>query len=389
MRLPLLLAGLAQASLLAAPPLDEPKALDEANNLLAWELHRAVSGREGNGFLSPLSIGSAMGMVAQGAKGATLDEIRRVLRQPLPPERQHAAFGEHARSLVRRSHVDGQELAVANAVFQVGFELAPAYRSDIARDYGAEIFTGDLGAINRWVDGRTRGMIPKLVDQLPAETAAVVLNAVYFKGTWASSFAKEATQPGDFLLSSCERRRVPMMRKTGRLAHLARGDFRRLTLPYGGGDLAMHLLLPAEGRKLAEAETALDAAGFAALISDPGKPTQVDVALPRFRLATEYRLKAPFARMGMSEPFSRSTADLSGMGGRKGDLWIDDVIHKAVVEVDEVGTKAAAVTGVVIRATAFRPDDEPVVFHCDQPFLFAITSGRTVLFLGRVADPGN
>ncbi|MFN5805338.1 MAG: serpin family protein, partial [Opitutia bacterium] len=102
-----------------------------------------------------------------------------------------------------------------------------------------------------------------------------------------------------------------------------------------------------------------------------------------------YRLKAPFARMGMSEAFSRSTADLSGMGGRKGDLWIDDVIHKAVVEVDEVGTKAAAVTGAVIRATAFRPDDEPVVFHCDQPFLVAITSGRTVLFLGRVADPGN
>jgi len=384
MRLPILLA--ASACLASSPP-RQPPSLSEANNRLAWDLHRAAA-PSGNAFTSPLSVGMAMGMLTQGARGETRAELRRALRHHLPDERQHAAMGELARGLADRAKADGQELAVANALFQVGRELAPAYRAAIARDYATETFHGDLAAINRWVDERTRGMIPRLVDELPPETAAVILNAVYFKGSWARGFSPEATRPGDFRLAPGRVRAVPMMRQEGRFLLAEVGGFRRLTLPYRGGELAMDLLLPAGGRTLAEAEGGLEPQPFAALLAAPGREVQADVMLPRFRLATEYRLKAPFARLGLTKPFDRRGADLSGMGFAPGELWVDDVIHKAVVEVDEVGTKAAAVTGVVMRATAFRPDDQPVAFHCDQPFLFAIRSGQTILFLGRVVDPG-
>ena len=150
----------------------------------------------------------------------------------------------------------------------------------------------------------------------------------------------------------------------------------------------MDLLLPVRGKTLAQAEAGLTAESFAALATAHAREVQADVVLPRFRLATDYQLKAAFAKLGLTSAFSRTSADFTGMGGAKGDLWIDEVIHKAVVEVDEVGAKAAAVTGIVMRTTAFRPDDEPIAFHCDQPFLFVIRSGPTVLFLGRVSDPG-
>lgn len=388
MRRLLLPVLLASAVLADVPPLDEPRALSEANNRLAWDLHRAAAGADGNAFTSPLSIGTALGMATQGARGRTLADLRRVLRQPLPEERQHAATGALAASLVRGARADGQELAIANALALVGKDLDPAYREAVARDYAAEIFRGDVDAINRWVGDRTRGMIPRLVDQLPAETAAVILNAIYFKGTWAKAFAPEMTSTRDFRLVSGDVRKVPLMRQEARLPYAEVGEFRRLTLAYQGGNLAMDLLLPAPGKTLAQAEAGLTAESFAALAAAPAREVQADVVLPRFRLATDYQLKAAFAKLGLASPFSRTSADFTGMGGAKGDLWIDEVIHKAVVEVDEVGTKAAAVTGIVMRTTAFRPDDEPVAFHCDQPFLFVIRSGPTVLFLGRVSDPG-
>lgn len=386
MRLLLLLPALA---CWASPPEKATPALSEANNRLAWDLHRAAAGAEGNAFTSPLSVGMAMGMLAQGAREDTLAELRRVLRHPLPEERQHAAMGELARDLAGRAQADGQELAIANALFQVGRELAPAYREAIARDYAAEVFRGDVDAVNRWVGERTRGMIPKLVDRLPADAAAVILNAIYFRGTWAAPFSPEATQPGDFRLASGRTRSVPLMRQVERFELAEVGGFRRLTLDYQRGGLSMDLLLPTQGRTLAQAEAGLTSEDFARLVADrAGVRTRVDLVLPRFRLATEYFLKGPFGKLGLRTPFGRITADLSGMGGRKGDIWVDEVIHKAVVEVDEVGTKAAAVTGVIARATAFRPEEPPVAFRCDQPFLFVIRSGPTVLFLGRVEDPG-
>lgn len=388
MRLALLPALLASAVLAGAPPVDEPRALSEANARLAWDLHRAAAGADGNAFTSPLGIGVAMGMASQGARGQTLADLRRVLRQSLPEDRQHAATGELARSLVRHAEGAGQELAIANALALVGRDLDAGYRDAVARDYAAEIFPGDVHVVNRWVKDRTRGMIPKLVDQLPPETVAVILNAIYFKGAWARAFSPEATSTREFRLASGGIRKVPLMRQEGRLPYAEVGGFRRLTLAYQGGNLAMDLLLPAEGKTLGQAEAGLTADAFAELVAAPAREVQASVVLPRFRLATEYLLKGAFARLGLTSPFSRTSADFTGMGGAKGDVWVDEVIHKAVVEVDEAGTKAAAVTGLVMRTTAFVPEDGPVVFHCDQPFLFVIRSGPTVLFLGRVSDPG-
>jgi serpin B len=115
---------------------------------------------------------------------------------------------------------------------------------------------------------------------------------------------------------------------------------------------------------------------------------EVTVYLPRFKATCEFRLDKALAALGMSDAFDSDKADFTGMGGRKGDLYISAVVHKAFVEVNEEGTEAAAATAVVMRPTAVRMSPQPV-FRADHPFVFLIRDNRSgsVLFLGRVTDP--
>ncbi len=122
-----------------------------------------------------------------------------------------------------------------------------------------------------------------------------------------------------------------------------------------------------------------------------GQPAQsVELYLPKFKLETSYDLVAPFKKLGMQEAFAAGTADFSGMGPGKGDLWIGQIVHKAFVEVNEEGTEAAAATAVEM-VTKSIPVFKTPEFRADHPFIFIIRDNRThaLLFLGRIADPGS
>jgi serpin B len=227
----------------------------------------------------------------------------------------------------------------------------------------------------------------------------VLVNAIYFKGKWARQFETNLTENEPFYVSSGKAvtgptyafnyaESAPLMRQTGDFGYAELPDLQVLELPYAGDDLSMIVLLPREVDGLGNLEAGLTAENLTAWTASL-KSQKVNVLLPKFKMTAEFSLKDTLMALGMSDAFNFDRADFSGMDGRK-DLFVEAVIHKAFVEVNEEGTEAAAATAVLMDFAAVVQHPQPIpVFRADHPFLFLIRDNRSgsILFLGRVMDP--
>jgi serine protease inhibitor len=352
-------------------------------NELAFDLYKKLPGEnEGNLFFSPYSISSALAMTYGGARSETAEQMEQVLHFG-GPEATHPAFS-YLRKMLNNIQEEGPiKLSVANALWpQKDYAFLPDYLALTKEFYGSKIHPVDYrtdtqGArqkINTWVEEQTNDKIQDLIREgvLSPLTRLVLANAIYFKGDWASRFKNENTRASPFTLPDGSKVDVPMMAQSGDFK-LARTDtLQALELPYTGGDLSMLILLPNPGEEL--------------VLQFPEelefREMEVMVQLPKFKLETDFYLGSTLASLGMPMAFSQQ-ADFSGMNGSR-NLFIDEVIHKAFVEVNEEGTEAAAATAVGIRTTSMPPQ-----FVADHPFLFLIreNSTGTILFIGRVTDP--
>lgn len=376
-------------------PADLP-ALVPGNTQFALELYDRLRGREGNLFLSPYSISSALAMTYAGARGNTAQEMADVLGFALKGEVLHATFGALTGSLNEKGRQGSFELSVANALWgQKGYKFLDSFLDLNSKHYGAGLNNVDFernteGArqtINAWVEKETRDKITELIKQgvLSAATRLVLTNAIYFKGDWASQFEEKRTRDEAFNISVGKSVMVPMMHKTEEFGYMQADGFQALELPYEGDDLSMVVLLPREIEGLDAFEQSLAVESLNTWMAELSKQ-KVVVTLPRFKMTSEFGLAEILVAMGMKDAFSLKAADFSGMTGRR-DLFIDAVVHKAYVDVNEEGTEAAAATGVVMKLTAVR--DEPPVFKADHPFMFLIrdTTSGSILFMGRVVNP--
>lgn len=380
----------------------EVEALVSANTAFALDLYQQLRRGEGNLFFSAYSISVALAMTYTGARGTTAEEMARVLHFDLfkgaggPASRLHPAFGE----LISRINALGQSgecrLSVANALWgQKGAGFLPGFLNLLRTHYGAGLREVDFvsaaeaarKAINAWVEGETQGRIQDLIPPgvLDALTRLVLVNAIYFKGTWASPFSREATREGPFTLPDGHKVTVPMMNRTGRYRYAESETLQVLELPYAGDDLSMVILLPRRADGLSDLEQELTPENLRGWLRRL-RPRRVQVFLPRFTLTSGFRLDEALRTLGMTEAFTSGRADFSGMNGLR-DLYISAVLHKAFVEVNEEGTEAAAATAVVVARTAV--PSRPVVFRADHPFIFLIRERRSgsILFLGRLLDP--
>ncbi|MDP2866621.1 MAG: serpin family protein, partial [Elusimicrobiota bacterium] len=215
----------------------------------------------------------------------------------------------------------------------------------------------------------------------------VLVNAVYFKGTWLESFSRDMTADADFTKTGGEKVKVKMMASPGvRNAEYAEDEeLQALRLPYKGGSLSMLVLLPREGKPLAGLEKDLTAEKLEALRKGLQKE-KVKVFLPRFTFKTGYRLNDALAGLGMPAAFTEGAADFSAMDGTN-KLYIQTAFHKAFVEVNEEGTEAAAATGIAMGVKSM-----PMAmlrFRADRPFLFFIEDAKSglILFMGRLEEP--
>jgi serpin B len=368
------------------------------NAALALDLYRQLRREGGNLFFSPHSISLALAMTYAGARGTTATEMAETLHYTLPSERLHAAFNTLDQLLAQRgADAQGQDgegfrLTIANAVWgQTGFPFLEPFLDTLAEHYGAGMRLVDYEAdaeaarrtINAWVSDETEERITELLGPgaVDAATRLVLTNAIYFNAAWAYPFQEHATEEGTFYGLWGEAR-VPLMHQTTRLRYAEGADYQAVELPYDGHELAMTIVLPAEGAFEAFEES-LDAERVAE-IAGAMEATRVALTLPRYELETELSLADTLAALGMPSAFG-ADADFAGMTGTR-DLFISDVLHKAFVSVDEAGTEAAAATAVVMAGGA--AIDEPVAMVVDRPFLTLIHDLETgaLLFVGRIVD---
>ena len=369
--------------------------LRDGNAQFAGKLLATVARARPNVALSPASISEALSMAFAGARGTTASEMASALDFRLAPGRLGAAWGAADRSLADVNGPDAT-LDVANALYgQAGQRFRQAFLRVLARDYGAGLRTADFeraaeaarAEINAWVSGQTAGKIPELLGPggVDPSTRLMLVNAVYLKARWLVPFTKQSTFPEVFHAPGGTVK-VPTMHRTGTFGYRQGAGYQALELPYRGGRLAFDILLPSPG-ELQPLLSRLAGEGPLSLLADL-RQQRVQLALPKFRVDTRFELSAALQALGMRLAFEPGDADLSGIAGKPGELYIKSVVHEAYLSVDEAGTEAAAATGVGISAAAL-PAQPPIAFIVDRPFAFVLRDVKTgaVLFTGVVSRP--
>lgn len=371
-------------------PFDFSAPFWQGNQDLALRMFATLRAQEdGNVFFSPLSLSAALGMTYAGARGDTAAEMARTLGFGMGQDGTHTAFGNLMETLK-------DDLHLANALVLLQEGVRPEFQALLREKYRADIFPGDLEAINAWVKDQTRGRIPTILEELDDDTLCVLLNAIYFRADWTVAFDPAQTRERPFWTAEGPQP-AQMMHRQGRMRLLENEEVQVLSLPYAadgerGERLSMLVFLPRTRGGLAALEETLTPAQLLGWIDALFKAPMhtVNLALPRFRMETRFDLAGTFAEMGMPRAFARGRADFSAILGSPGEVWIDQIVHKAFVEVNESGTEAAAATAVaMVRMTAVLDEPPPRNFHADHPFLFAIRDNhtRTLLFLGRMNTP--
>ncbi len=369
------------------------------NNKFALNLYQKLKTNEGNLFLSPYSISTALAMTYAGAKGQTEKQMAETLCFPTTSggEQFHKSFGEIIKQLNASGEKGGFELVVANALWgQKGFDFLPEFLALVKTNYGGNLQQVDFvtqtevarKAINAWVENKTKDKIKELIKPgiLDPMTRLVLTNAIYFKGKWASQFKPEQTKDAPFTLLGGDKVNVPMMSQKTHFGYTEANDIQILEMPYVNDDLSMVILLPKQADGVKDLEKELVSDNLAGWLTNMHK-REVQVFFPRFKMTSEFELAKVLSAMGMPDAFS-GKADFSGMTGNK-DLFISAVVHKAYVDVNEEGTEAAAATGVVMKLTSIR--EPSPVFRADHPFIFLIRDNQTgsILFIGRVGNPAS
>jgi serpin B len=381
-------------------PADE-ELLVEGNSAFAFDLYQALSEKEGNLFYSPHSISLALAMTYTGARGETAQQMADTLHFNLSQDNLHPAFNELDIELGKRGEGaqgkddEGFRLNIVNAIWgQKDYKFLPTFLDILAENYGAGLRILDFIketeksrlTINDWVSDETEGRIEDLIPQgaIDAATRLVLTNAIYFNAAWQYPFNEDMTANGPFYLLNSGQVTVPMMKQTEAFGYTEREGYQAVELLYDGGELSMIILMPEAGNFEAFEDT-LKAQQVDAIIKDL-QNTQITLKMPKFEFDSDFSLKDTLAGMGMPIAFS-GAADFSGMTGAP-DLFIDEVLHKAFVSVDEAGTEAAAATAVIMKETAMPA--QPVEVTIDHPFIFLIRDIETgaILFVGRVLNPG-
>ena len=359
----------------------------ENSNEFAWKFFKEVSkGEQQDVFVSPLSVTYALGMLANGAVGDTQKEILEGLEF-------RSGKVEDINSLCHQLMIESPkldkstQLSMANAVVaNKNKPLQPDFKNVVEKQYQALVTNQDfsspatLSFINQWASDHTQGMVPKILERINPDGVSYLLNALYFKGIWYRQFDKKHTKKEAFTKADGTKSQVQMMHQKERFFAAENDNYQTVVLPYGNGSYEMIVVLPREGKKLSDVLVAMNGKQW----KDNLKGTrfaEVDLKLPRFTSAYTRELNDVLKLLGMNAMFDPSKANLTKMSAVSS--FVSMVLQKAKIEVDEEGSKAAAVT-VVETLTTAAPPSKPIMFHANRPFMYAIAehSTGTIFFMG-------
>ena len=372
----------------------------QASNGFGLALYQRLAAKPGNLAFSPASISLALAMTYAGAKGDTATQMAVTLQAGPDAKAFHGAWASQLSAWQGNQDV---EIAVANRLFgDQHYSFEAPYLALTKSRYGAPLQPVDFAGaperqrvmINGWVAKQTHDRIQDLIPPqgVTPDTRMALVNAMYFKGSWAEPFNDKVTRDGAFTTADGAKVTTPMMTNTTFAKYGEHEGVQLMELGYEGGRFATLFVLPAPSAKIGDLESKLDKARLDAWTGAlHGERTSI--RLPRFTIepGPAVELSTPLRAMGMELPFVRGKADFSGItnpANPEDRLFIEKVYHKTFVSMNEAGTEAAAATAVMMARAGGAPMD-PKRFHADRPFLFFIrdTASNLVMFAGRVVDP--
>ncbi|MHC4445609.1 MAG: serpin family protein [Planctomycetota bacterium] len=373
------------------------------NNNFGLDLYQAISAGNNNLLCSPYSISLTLAMTYSGARAETARQIKEALHFNLPEDELHEAFNALDQLLSSRGQgaraADGGpfRLNICNALwYQKDYPYVQSFLDVLALNYGAGLqlldFSNDpqgsTQTINDWVSHETEGRIQNAIDpgMINSYTRLVLANAVYFNAAWEHIFEESNTRDREFYLLDDTQIMVPMMQQKADFGYSQGEGYQAVELPYDGQELSMVILLPDRGQ-FQTFETSLDIQLLNTILAKI-YVTEVLLTMPKFTFVSEFDLKAILQAMGITDAYVPSLSDFSGIDGGYGDLHVSEMIHKTWVKVNEKGTEATAFTFVGFGVTSAPP--QPIIVTIDRPFIFLIRDVQTgtILFVGRVVNPG-
>jgi serpin B len=374
----------------AANPAERAARADNAFGFkLLAETRKALPGR--NVFQSPVGMALALAMAGNGARGQTLQQMAGTLHlagvAPAEWNAGNKMLLDHLLALDPKI-----TLEIANSLWtQAGGQIQPDFISSCQKSYRAEVDAVDfrnpatVKKINDWVSQSTHGKITSLFDPpLSPDLRLILVDAIYFKGSWETPFDKKLTRDQPFTVRAGQTVAHPRMSRKERMSYLESAGFQAVMLPYASRQASLCVFLPKENLdKFLPDLTPENWEKWMAQF----RLREGTLELPRFKLDNKYELNGELKALGMPRAFSRE-AEFGGISAEP--LLISQVLQKTFVEVNEEGTEAAAASGVGMRALAVRtPTEPPFTMIVDRPFYVAIRENQTgtILFHGAIEDP--
>lgn len=344
-----------------------------------------------NVFVSPFSVQQVLAMIANGANDQTLEEIYKVLGH----EGTLADYNSANRMLLNliKNNDNGSSMEISNSAWiDYTLPVFRAFRTNIQNYFDSDILGVDINAddagkiLNSWCSDKTHGLIDKIVDDGPLASKLVLANAVYFKAAWSDSFDKKLTSKETFYNINNRTSQVDMMRWNQPLyANYASSDYMDIiSIPFVN-KYNMMICLPKSKSGLELCIKNLSEIEWKEMNGSMTK-TLVDLSLPKFKTNADIDLVEIMKAMGIKKVFTES-GSLSCLSTTP--LKTDDFRQKSVIDVDEDGTEAAAVTYIGEKSAGVPSDvDKAIEFHVDHPFMYSIidSSTGTILFMGSVKN---
>ncbi|WP_058452925.1 serpin family protein [Legionella maceachernii] len=377
----------------------------EALNEFAFDLYKQVTQPNQNIILSPYSLSSLLVILLNGAQGTTQQQLAKLLHfnedngNKFNLEAIDAnLLGSNAcpRDAYCKSDDNNSVLLIANALWaDRSFSYIPAFLTALQQAKITQFHQADFknlpekarNTINNWVEKKTNNYIQHLIPQgvISEDTKLILVNAIYFNGLWALPFQPKDTATALFLLENGTSVQTPMMKQEDRFLYKEDAHLQILQLGYKNSAIRLAILLPKGSYTVQQVLRNLDQNTFSKLIN-ASTEQKIQVNIPRFKLESTFNaLNTSLQKMGLKDAFT-DQANFSRM--TKSPLSISAILQKAIIEVDEKGTVAAAATATIMTATAAFP--QPVIqFNANHPFLLVLfdTKSGIILFIGQVVNP--
>jgi serine protease inhibitor len=375
----------------AQEPIDAGASLSDIGLAVFSEICQRESSP--NVVFSPLSLGLALALLAEGAEGPTRDELLNALA--VPPERWEEFVGGTLHLVQDLTADTGATVNIATSLWvDEGRELAPLFRSRAERRHRATVAEIDLQdpataeIVNRWASDHTEGRITKVMPTPRRDMTLVMLNAVYFKGLWPTPFDTLQTEERAFLIAGSDSVPVPTMHQNGVYRYFESPEAVGIRLPYRSQSVAAYIALPRADTGIAGLVSRLSTSTVASWAAG-AKAKGLSIFVPRFRHKGRWGLIEPLRSAGVKLVLDRERSNLNAFWAHPGPerTWLSDALQGTFMEFDEEGTEAAAVTmlGVVTTGVAVPPSE----FRVDRPFLLVLRDEKSgaILFVAQIRDP--